>query len=81
MARSNFPENYVVFQVDGDEAWYAGWMERHDDETTPCQFHIITNVNDRPIQFETRDEAERECGYHAIARMYPDSHWLGENVN
>jgi hypothetical protein len=33
MVRSSFPENYAVFQVDNDETWYAGWMERNDDET------------------------------------------------
>lgn len=80
MARSNFPENYVVFQVDGDETWYAGWMERNDDET-PRQFQVITRVDSEPVRFETREEAERQCGYHAIASMYPDSHWLGEDYN
>ena len=78
MTRSSFPEDYAVFQVDGDEAWYAGWMER-GSEGTACEFHAITNVDSDPIAFASRDEAERECGYHAIASMYPDSHWLGED--
>lgn len=75
--RSSFPADYAVFQVDGDETWYAGWMERNDDET-PRQFHLITRVDGGPVRFASQEEAERECGYHYMASMYPDSHWLAE---
>jgi len=78
MTRSGFPADYTVFQVDDDATWYVGWMERNNDET-PLAFHVITRVDGTPCQFETREEAERECSYHWMASLYPDSHWLGED--
>lgn len=55
------PATYAVFQIAGDERWYAGWLELLSNGS-PWLFHVLTVPHKINVQsYATQEEARRAC--------------------